>query len=314
MAASNLRWAAKRVSLEVLRALPDAIAINLDYFRVFGFLPNLAAPRRFSEKMQHMKLHVRDASMSDFVDKVRVKEFVRQKLGESWIIPTLWYGEAVSEFVVRSVTKPAVMKSNHSSAQVYFLNDESDVEAAVRTANEWLSYDHHVLHRELAYGEVDRKILIEPFVGDGASPEDYKFWVLDGAVRFIQVDHGRFSDHTRLFYTPDWKRLNFTMKYPGLSADIPPPPHLKEMLEAARTLAEGFRFVRVDLYDTPHKPLFGELTFAPEAGLCKFDPPEIDLELGESWFYPRPAFDPKRAPGRAPTKRFVHSEASAGAE
>lgn len=308
---SDLRWFAKRASLEVLRALPDSIAISIDYFRVFGSFPNLNAPSRFSEKMQHMKLHARHAYLADLVDKVRVKEYVRQKLGESWLIPTLWHGEVVTEALVRSVTKPAVMKSNHSSAQVYFLHDDSDVEEAVRIANKWLNYDHHVLHREWAYGEVARKILIEPFVGEGVAPEDYKFWMLDGAVRFIQVDQGRFSDHTRQFYSPDWKRLDFTMKYPSAANDIAAPPHLDEMLDAARTLAEGFRFVRVDLYDTPRKPLFGELTFAPEAGLCKFDPPEIDLELGASWFYPRPAFD--RAPSGAPLMPSAqdHSEVRA---
>lgn len=299
MANSDLLWIAKRASLELLRALPDSIAISVDYFRVFGIIPNLDAPRRFSEKMQHMKLHARHAHLPDFVDKVRVKELVRQKLGESWLIPTLWHGETVTEDVLRSVPKPAVMKANHSSAQIYFLDESSDLEGAVRTANDWLDYDHHVLHREWAYGEVARKILIEPFVGDGKAPEDYKFWVLDGVVRFVQVDHGRFSNHTRQFYTPNWKRLDFTMKYPSSPDDIPPPPHLKEMLDAARLLAEAFRFVRVDLYDTPQKPLFGELTFAPEAGLCKFDPPEIDLELGASWFYPRPAFDRERTPSQA---------------
>jgi len=291
MANNDLRWMAKRASLELLRALPDSIAIRVDYFRVFGTIPNLAAPRQFSEKMQHMKLHARHAHLPDFVDKVRVKEFVRQKLGESWLIPTLWHGEMVTEDVLRDVSKPAVMKANHSSAQIYFLKDDSNLGEAVRIANNWLDYDHHVLHREWAYGEVARKILIEPFVGDGEAPEDYKFWVLDGVVRFVQVDQGRFSDHTRQFYTPNWTRLDFRLKYSNSANDIPAPRHLKEMLEAARTLAEGFRFVRVDFYDTPQKPLFGELTFAPEAGLCRFDPPEVDFELGASWSYPRPAFE-----------------------
>jgi hypothetical protein len=49
MIGGDLRWMAKRTSLELLRALPDSIAVSLDYFRVFGTLPNLAAPRRFSE-------------------------------------------------------------------------------------------------------------------------------------------------------------------------------------------------------------------------------------------------------------------------
>jgi len=43
-------------------------------------------------------------------------------------------------------------------------------------------------------------------------------------------------------------------------------------------------------------PLFGALRFAPEAGLCRFDPQEVDLELGASWLYPRPAIMRLRSP------------------
>lgn len=291
MAIGRLRWAAKRAYLELVRRLPDRLAIDLDYFRVFGALPNLSNPRRFSEKIQHLKLRDHDARMPILVDKVRVKDYVSSALGQQWLIPTLWHGEHVTEDVLRSAPKPAVVKANHSSAQVLFLRDNSNLREAARTANGWLDYDHHVVHREWAYGNVRRQILIEPFIGETAPPDDYKFWVFDGAVRFIQLDHARFRRHTRQFYTPSWKRLDLRMNYPATPAHAPAPPHLEDMLHAARVLADGFRFMRVDLYDTPKGPLFGELTFAPEAGLCRFKPPAFDLELGESWSYPETPSD-----------------------
>jgi len=289
MAKEALRWAAKRAYLEAMRFFPDRTAISLDYFRVFGTMPNLVNPQRFSEKIQHLKLGERDARMPELVDKVRVKDFVSTALGAQWLIPTLWHGERVTEDVLRDVPKPAVVKANHSSAQVLFLNANTNLSAAAREANEWLTYDHHLMHREWAYGNVKRQVLIEPFVGDEEAPDDYKFWVFDGAVRFIQVDHQRFKGHTRQFYTPRWKRLNLKMNYPDSPANVAAPEHLKEMLEASRVLGDGFRFVRVDLYDTAKGPLFGEMTFAPEAGLCRFDPPDFDLRLGESWAYPSAA-------------------------
>jgi hypothetical protein len=64
------------------------------------------------------------------------------------------------------------------------------------------------------------------------------------------------------------------------------------MLEAASKLADGFRFVRVDLYDTPQRPLFGEMTFSPEAGSLPFRTRGFDLELGESWSYPEATNEP----------------------
>ena len=286
MPAERLKWATKLAYLEVLRRLPDAAAVSLDYFRVFGRFPNLASPQRFTEKMQHLKLQHHDARTPDLVDKVRVKDFVANLLGEEWLIPTLWHGEHLTGDVLREMPKPAVVKANHSSAQVMFVTENANLDAAARTANSWLNYDHHVVHREWAYGNVRRELLIEPFIGESEAPEDYKFWVFDGAVRFIQVDHSRFKRHTRQFYTPAWNRLDLKMNYPGAPANAPTPPHLRDMLRAAEKLSDGFRFVRVDLYDTPKGPLFGELTFTPEAGLCRFEPADFDLELGASWSYP----------------------------
>ncbi len=286
MAVRRLKWATKLAYLELLRRVPDAVAVNVDYFRVFGRFPNLANPQLFSEKMQHLKLLDHDPRTPSLVDKVRVKDFVADKLGKQWLIPTLWHGEHLTEDILRDLPKPAVVKANHSSAQVKFITANSNLSSVAREANGWLSYDHHVVHREWAYGSVKRELLVEPFIGEDQAPDDYKFWVFDGAVRFIQVDHGRFGNHTRQFYSPSWGRLEFKMNYPDTPANVPAPRHLSHMIAAASKLAEGFRFVRVDLYDTPQRPLFGEMTFSPEAGLCRFEPAAFDLELGESWSYP----------------------------
>lgn len=55
------------------------------------------------------------------------------------------------------------------------------------------------------------------------------------------------------------------------------------MITAASVLGKGFDFVRIDFYEIGGKPYFGEMTFTPEAGLGRFDPPEIDRLLGEMW-------------------------------
>jgi hypothetical protein len=122
------------------------------------------------------------------------------------------------------------------------------------------------------------------------------------------VDKARFREHTRQFYTPAWNRLDIRLNYPESRGNAAAPPHLGEMLEAAGILAEGFRFVRVDLYDTKKGPLFGELTFAPEAGLCRFWPPKFDLELGESWSYPRWANEDERLKSLADAFRFTRND------
>ena len=60
MPAKRLKWATKLAYLEVVRRLPDAAAVSVDYFRVFGRFPDLANPRLFTEKMQYLKLRDHD--------------------------------------------------------------------------------------------------------------------------------------------------------------------------------------------------------------------------------------------------------------
>jgi hypothetical protein len=55
------------------------------------------------------------------------------------------------------------------------------------------------------------------------------------------------------------------------------------MIEIAAALSAGFDFVRVDLFHTNERIIFGELTFTPLAGLLKFMPASWDGILGEKW-------------------------------
>nr|WP_054756821.1 ATP-grasp fold amidoligase family protein [Liquorilactobacillus satsumensis] len=58
--------------------------------------------------------------------------------------------------------------------------------------------------------------------------------------------------------------------------NIPPKPvYLDQMLKAAHTLSEDFKFVRTDFYIANNKLVFGELTFSPSAGMDE----DIDGEL-----------------------------------
>jgi hypothetical protein len=54
------------------------------------------------------------------------------------------------------------------------------------------------------------------------------------------------------------------------------------MLAAAETLASGFPFARVDLYDFGGSPRFGEVTFYPQSGFFRMSP-RYDLEVGRYW-------------------------------
>ena len=53
------------------------------------------------------------------------------------------------------------------------------------------------------------------------------------------------------------------------------------MWKAAKQLAEGKPFVRVDFYEDNNTVLFGEITFYPTSGMGGFSPSEWDEKLGD---------------------------------
>ena len=55
------------------------------------------------------------------------------------------------------------------------------------------------------------------------------------------------------------------------------------MLEVARKLAQGFDYIRIDLYAFADKIYIGEMTHYPGSGMEKFTPIEFDFELGKLW-------------------------------
>lgn len=252
----------------------------LDYFRVFGRAPDLDNPRGFNELMQASKIGERDWRLPVLVNKLLVKDHVRRLLGPEWVTPTLWSGDDVSATMLRRFPKPAVLKANHASGVMIFLDQNTDFARVARRANDWLKYDYHLLHREWAYAFVERRLLIEPLIAAPDQLTDFKYWMVNGEVCLVQVDQSRFSFHTRQFYDANWKRLDLQMNYPKGEVEVARPRHFEAMSAAAKALARGHNFVRVDLYSCADGPRFGELTFWPEAGLCRWRRRSFDVELG----------------------------------
>ena len=85
------------------------------------------------------------------------------------------------------------------------------------------------------------------------------------------------------FFDCEWNFCRITRDGKRAPEDfnVPKPDNLAEMLEYARLLSAPFPFVRVDLYDTDGKIIFGELTFTPSAAMDAGRLPETDVMFGE---------------------------------
>lgn len=152
------------------------------------------------------------------------------------------------------------------------------------TLQRWLDTDYARVNREWCYAGQHGKIIAETLLADehGGVPADFKLYVIGGAVRFIQVDRGRFCRHTRNLYDLDWQLLPVRLTLPNHAPDPRPEP-LDEMIRLTLALAKDFEFLRVDCYVVDGRVYVGELTNYPGAGFEKFLPHSFALKLGACW-------------------------------
>jgi hypothetical protein len=157
--------------------------------------------------------------------------------------------------------------------------------ALMETCHDWLIRSYYEETGEIVYRHITPHLLVEQFIDDdsGPAPNDYKLFVFGGRVEFIDVDTERLTDHRRRLYTPAWQKLDVRLEYSGVKGDVPRPPHLDAMIAAAEILGRDWDFIRVDFYDTPARPYFGELTLTPGGGRYRFHPKEYDRYLGTLW-------------------------------
>lgn len=274
----------KLVVRQILNRLPDRLALTLYYVWTARRFPDLKSPKRFSEKQQARKLGTRDPRLPALADKITVKDFVRAKLGDEWLIPTLWTGKELPS--TPPWEPPFIVKANHGSGWAApFRPGDTHWPSLVEKAEGWLRTPYSPHMREWHYARIEPCLLVEPFIGDASSfPVEYKFLTFNGRVEFIQcLARTGLKTFKTAHYNRDWERQPFGSRNPIAEPGPARPASLDAMLAAAERLAEGFDYVRLDFYEVDGKPKFSEMTFFPGSGFVTPIAARQDVWLGEVW-------------------------------
>ncbi len=76
---------------------------------------DLDNPLTFNEKLQWLKLYDRKPIYTTMVDKYAVKQYVAEKIGEEYIIPTLGVWNSFDEIDFDALPDQFVLKCTHDS-------------------------------------------------------------------------------------------------------------------------------------------------------------------------------------------------------
>ncbi len=270
----------------ICEMLPDRLFISLIFRKSMGYFPNLNQPKTYNEKIQWLKLNDRKPEYHEMVDKYEVRKFVSERIGSKYLIDLYGLYNSSEEIDFCQLPNQFVMKSTHGSHSVYICKNktEEDYNKIRNLSKDWFNQDIYTRYREWAYKGLKKRIIAEKLLVDseGKTPDDYKIMCFNGKPMVIQHHQNRFGNYTLDYYDCNWKRLSVYRPYaPNSSNPKPKPINLENMVNIAKSLSKGIKFVRVDLYNLGGIIKFGEMTFYPTSGLTPLEPPEWDILWGQ---------------------------------
>lgn len=285
--------------LETARALKksgqeqQSVAMGPEILRAYFAVENgyelpRKTPKTFTEKLYCRMLDVHENGaplFSRLSDKVQVRNYVAEKVGEQHLIKVLWQGADTTQIPWHVLPAQAILKCTEGSGKNILIQNSHDLHHIVSLCQGWQAESYYWFRREYHYYDVPRNLLIEEVLSDGHpdGPLDYIFFCFDGIPRLIQVGSRSHSIHR--FFTPGWEPVQLAYRKDYLAPPLARPKQLEAMLEMAARLSSGFDFVRIDLYCLEKEIKFGEMTFTPRAGHMPFQPQTWNDVLGEYWTY-----------------------------
>lgn len=260
--------------------------LNCQFQERLGRTINWDNPQTFNEKLQWLKLYYHNPLMTQCSNKVAVRDYVSQRIGEEYLVPVIGVYSSPDEIDFDALPDRFVLKVNWGSGQNIICKDKSTLNIA-ETKEQlrlWMQpqMNHYYNHFEWCYKNIVPKIICEQYIEQlDKNLLDYKFICFNGQPCFVWIDTDRFIEHKRIFYDLNWNRQPFGLQFPIDNRDYSKPENFDEMICFAQVLSNGFPFSRVDFYNLNGKIYFGEITFYSGAGYELFTPPEWDLKLGQ---------------------------------
>lgn len=277
------------------------ISLFKKYFYYYKFLkrnhylPSLSNPKTFNEKLNYRKFFSKNSLFSLCADKIAVKKYVADKIGEKYIIKTLYQTKHIDSEQIKKqldLHNSFVLKANHNSGHIYFIDKKTskeDINKACNALNRELTRDFGKRKNENWYSSIKPEILLEENIKKNPQQAlvDYKFHIFKQNSSEVKVvlcvifDRGNNSHCSYFDEELNW--IPFSQGYPCIITQLTPPKNYTKMLDLAKQLAEPFNYVRVDFYNQEGEIKFGEFTFADGSGFERFSSYEYDLWLGNLW-------------------------------
>ena len=271
--------------ISCLRFIPTKPYLKMVYKIKTGKKLNLKNPIGFNEKLNWLKVNDIHPEYTDLVDKIKVREYVQNKIGEDICFPLLGQWEKYEDVNFEILPEQFVMKCNHDSGSVKIINNKSKIDhkELAKFFKSRLKINSYTIGREYPYKNIKPMIMAEKYMVPNGSSDinDYKFFCFNGKPEIMFIATDRSTDVKFDFFDMNFNHLDIENIHPQAGKRIEKPKLFEEMKEIASKLSQGMKFVRIDLYEIEGKVYFGEFTFFHGGGFWLFKPDEWERKLGD---------------------------------
>ena len=281
-----------------------------------GYYPNFKRPKSFNEKINWLRLNYCNPAEVAVDDKAGVKNYVKEVLGEEYVIPTLGIYDDVNDIDFDKLPEKFVIKTtvNSTGRGITVVKDKSKLDqdylkyTYVDYMQEWQTASKPFLFP--TNPKIKPRVIIEEYCPLLDEEDcDYEFFCFHGEPKFFYIANSFAKNTTQesqviTFYDLEGNQLPLTYAKHHRSSvqKLEKSANFDRMIEFAKKLSAPFPFVRVDFYDLHDKLYVGEMTFKSGGGFSKFEPVDWDYRFGEM-------LDLKKVP-----KEFIHLQEGFPAE
>jgi len=273
----------------------------------------------FNDRLNIKLVRDRRPLLTTTTDKVAVREVIEATLGPGHLSELLAVASSPRGIDWDELPEEFVAKVNHGSGGMVIVSRDAPLDARLptepgrRTAwkryrvqpemllvphliallESWLELDYSWMPGRKTvvncYRDIPRRVLVEGLLRDihGAAPAEYRLFVINGRVEFIQAEIDPFGQPRTAVMSREWTVLPVQLMDPPPAVTPPRPENLPEMLQIAEKLgALMVDFVRVDLYDLLDRIVVGEMTHFPIGGRPRISSEHYARLWGQNWVTP----------------------------